>query len=243
MAEPRPAKAKLIELDPLGGNPAKQVTVQFNPETLKVTYANQIVPPKGEGNTQENASLQYVATGTTKLSVQIWFDVTGEPTGNAPQPSDVRVLTGDVAYFILPRPQPDRTFKPPPAVRFDWGTFRYEGIMDSPEESLEFFSSDGVPLRASMTLSLTQQRAEFLTTGNGAGGAVPPGAGGPGVAPPGTLPLLAAQAGATVQGLVAAGGGTTPWQTVAAANDIENPRLLAPGQLINLNVTASATLT
>jgi nucleoid-associated protein YgaU len=29
------------------------------------------------------------------------------------------------------------------------------------------------------------------------------------------------------------------WQAIAQANGIENPRLLAPGQLINLNVRVS----
>jgi hypothetical protein len=43
------AKAKLIELkdDWSGKNPdGLEVVVQFNPESLKVTYSNQVVPPQ-----------------------------------------------------------------------------------------------------------------------------------------------------------------------------------------------------
>ena len=39
-----------------------------------------------------------------------------------------------------------------------------------------------------------------------------------------------------VQGLAAGAGVGVDWQIVAAANGIENPRLLTPGQLIDLNV-------
>ncbi len=237
MADPKPAKAQLVELNPASPNDKKVVTVQFNPETLKVSYANQIVPPKGEGNSQEKASMQFVGAGTTKLTLQIWFDVTGEAAGPGPQPTDVRKLTKDVAYFITPREKTKGVFVPP-VVSFEWGTFRFEGIMDSLEESLEFFSGDGVPLRASMTLSLSQQRVEFLSRDRGGKGAVPPGAGGPGATPPGTQPLSAARAGDTVQGLAAAAGSLSPWQVIAALNNIENPRLLVPGRLLDLNVTA-----
>jgi hypothetical protein len=52
--------------------------------------------------------------------------------------------------------------------------------------------------------------------------------------------LVQASAGATVQGLAASAGLGDNWQAIASANGIENPRLLAPGQLINLNVDLSA---
>jgi hypothetical protein len=235
MADRKPAKAKLIEL--IAPNQTGQsVTVQFNPETLKVSYSNQVVPPKGEGSQQEKASIQYVGAGVTKLAVQIWFDVTGEAPDAGPLPSDVRKLTQQVTYFITPQKQSNGQFVPP-VVRFEWGTFRYEGIMDSLEESLEFFSSDGVPLRASMSLSLSQQRIEVLQ-GDAASQGPPAGAG----PAPGTQPLTQARAGDTLQGLAAAAGGGASWQAIASANGIENPRQLTPGQFVNLNVQASASV-
>jgi hypothetical protein len=48
----RLAKAELRELRPGTSEElpsGKKVTVQFNPETLKVTYANQLVTPEGGG--------------------------------------------------------------------------------------------------------------------------------------------------------------------------------------------------
>jgi hypothetical protein len=36
--------------------------------------------------------------------------------------------------------------------------------------------------------------------------------------------------------------GAADWQSVAAANGIENPRLLQPGQLLNLNPVVSVSI-
>src|SRR5262245_57803861 len=94
----RVAKAELRELDP-SGNETNQnnVTVQFNPETLKVSYANQVVPPQQQNNSKSNntdqratSSIQYVGKGSTKLSVQLWFDVTAELPEGQTREDDVR---------------------------------------------------------------------------------------------------------------------------------------------------------
>jgi len=123
----------------------------------------------------------------------------------------------------------------PPAVRFIWGSFQFDGLMDALEETLEFFSPEGKPLRASCGVSLSQQKIQFAfrDTGSGAGGS---GAGG--ASTPGTQPLAQAPAGSTVQGLADGAGQGDNWQGIAAANGIENPRLMAPGALLDLNVSA-----
>jgi len=223
---PELAKAELQQLDanfkPVKG--AHDAIVQFNPETLKVSFANQIASADQKGT----AGLQVVGAGTTKLSLQLWFDVTAEVPAGVQKESDVRKLTQKVAYFITPIKQ-GKNFLPP-AVRFIWGSFSFDGIMESLEESLEFFSDEGIPLRASMSLSLLQQKItefEFKKVA----GAPPPGAGDA----RGTRPLIAAPAGGTVQGLAAALGKGDDWQSIAAANNIENPRLLQPGQLIDID--------
>lgn len=233
------------ELQRLGknGKAEKKIPVQFNPETLKVSYANQVVPPPQTGtkpsakDERGSSTMQFVGRGTTKLSVQLWFDVNAGLPQSHEDATDVRVLTSDVVGLITPQKQKDDKFLPP-AVRFLWGTFQFDGIMESLEESLEFFSADGVPLRASLTLALSQQGIEFFPPGKArsddGGGAAP------GSTTPGTRPLTAAAAGQTLQGLAASQGNGADWQTIATANGIDNPRLLAPGQLIDLHATGSA---
>ncbi len=71
------AKAQLQELDAdFNETTSKEnwTTVQFNPETLKVTYSNQVVVPNGTGDQTGPSSMQFVGAGVMKLSLQLWFD-------------------------------------------------------------------------------------------------------------------------------------------------------------------------
>jgi hypothetical protein len=266
------AKAELHELDASFTNEINQdkwTKVQFNPDSLKVSFANQIQQPQGSGDQNGPQAKQFVGAGSTKLAVTLVFDVTGEfPSGLDPV-NDVRKLTQKVAYYITPKGDPPNKPKKyiPPGVRFTWGSFVFDGIMESLEETLDFFSSDGRPLRATVALSLTQQRiTEFkFNPAN-----EPPGVTRKGGAAPGTSPMTEAPAGSSLQNLASGGGpggagggfgagfsagisggfgggitagisagasaaGGLEWQAIAKANGIENPRILKPGQLIDLN--------
>jgi hypothetical protein len=232
--------AELRELEPdfvtekSGG---KNVQVQFNPETLKVSFANAIATPSAAGSPKATGSQAgspaqlFVGAGSTKLAVVLWFDVTAIPA-EAERVEDVRELTREVIYFITPKAGDSEQFIPP-AVNFHWGTFSFAGIVDSLEESLEFFSNDGKPLRAQITLALSQQRIPEYVAGRGVPALAPPGAGtGPGGRPIGTSPLTQAPSGSSLQSL--AGQSGADWRAVAQANGIENPRQLVAGQLIDI---------
>ena len=186
------AKAELRQLDAEGRNTIESdtwVKVQFNPETLKVTFANQLRTPDGAGDQSGTAARQFVGAGTTKLALQLLFDV------SAPQPDggtvdDVRRLTQKVAYYITPKAQGSDLV--PPQLRFIWGSFQFDGLMDSLEETLEFWSPEGRPLRATLSLSMSQQRITAFAFGQaGAGSGVPGGV--PGGALAGTSCISAAK--------------------------------------------------
>jgi hypothetical protein len=196
--------AKLTELkddlsDVMPGG--KTLTVQFNPESLKLSYANQIKEQPnasgggggaGGGNqSQGSAARQFVGTGTTKLSVQLWFDVAAATS--APFiVDDVRRITAQVLYFIKPKPPAagarDTSQRTPPGLRFSWGNFLFDGIVEGMEESVEFFSAKGEALRASITLNMVQQ--EILVPAFGGEGTVP-----------GARPLWPAGGGQSLQAL------------------------------------------
>jgi|SRR6185369_4650777 len=222
-------KAEMRELDAEFKNEInkeKWATVQFNPETLKVSYANQIATPSGTGDQKGTPARLFVGAGTTKLSLQLWFDVNANQ-GDQKKENDVRKLTQKIAYFITPQQRGDTII--PPAVRFLWGSFQFDGIIDSLEESLEFFSHEGVPLRASISLNISQQKITEFTFRPLASPL-------PGSEIPGTRPLTQAVEGGTLQGMADKQGKGDNWQAIAAANNIENPRLLQPGTILNLNL-------
>jgi hypothetical protein len=148
-----------------------------------------------------------------------------------------------VIFFMRAKPsKKDRNKVTPPGVRFLWGSFIFDGLVDSLEESLEFFSPQGRPLRASMSLALSQQKiseARFADTAKspprGAAGA------GGGAATKGTAPLASAKEGESLANM-AAKQGTADWQSIAQGNGVEDPLRMKPGQLIDMASRATAAL-
>lgn len=247
------AKAEIREIDsdpksPTEINKDKWTVVQFNPDSLKVSFANQVAQPQGGGDQNGPQAQQFVGSGSTKLAVQLYFDVTSDiPPGalanGAKETNDVRVMTERVAYFITPVGEPankPKKFKPP-IVRFRWGSFKFDGIMEGMEETLEHFSPDGRPLRASVSITLAQQRITAFGTEakndppgvtKKSGG----GSGGKGDKAAGSAPMTAAPADTPLQSMTdSTSGAGLDWQAVASFNGIENPRIMAPGQLIDLD--------
>lgn len=201
---------------------AKHFEVQFNPQTLKLNYSNQ----KAGGDQPGGSSMQFVGKGVTKLSLELWFDVTLPPPKGMGQPDDVRSLTQEIAYFLTPQTVTvdGKEGLAPPGVRVQWGSFLFEGFLDSMDETLEFFSSEGRPLRASVSISASQQEIVYNPPPIGPGG-LPKS--------PGTLPLQAARQGDSVQQM-AARSGQPDWKAVADANGITNPRQVNTGSLLNM---------
>jgi len=257
-------KATLCEVDDQGQEIEKElrmVTVQFNPESLRISHTAQVRVPASrsngatgavsQGDYQNSTPHQQTGPGLKRLSVQLWFDVTSVLTLKDEAVSDVRVLTEKVMYFITSKKTGNGSGQATPLVQFKWGTLIFTGVMDSLEENLELFSSDGVPLRASLNIGISEgivvrdPRAGSggafsaglnLSAGIGIGASASLGAG--------TQPLAQAEAGVSLQAMASANfGADADWQSIAAANGIENPRLLQPGQLINMNARASASVT
>jgi hypothetical protein len=193
--------------------------VQFNPQTLKVTFSTQ----KAGGDQAKGSGVQFVGRGSTKLSLELWFDTTVEDTAGAAIPSDVRKKTEEVNKLMEPKkakPDGDKNTVFPPGVRFQWGSFLFEGVMDSMDETLEFFSSTGVPLRASVSLSISRQEMKFGRTESTAEEG------------PGSSMLGEAKAGQPLAQLTEKPGG------VAAANGQESSRAVKPGTLLNMSPNA-----
>jgi Contractile injection system tube protein len=204
----------------------RTLKVQFNPETLKVSYTNQIEKPDGAGDQRGSQSQLFVGSGSTKMSCTLWFDV------NAPQQTqkdtslstvdDVRKLTNAVSFFIDAKAdKKQKKMFIPPAVGFFWGSFQFRGIMESVEENLEFFSPQGKPLRASVAISLMQQKILIFPPDEKIKS--------PQKKTPGTNPTTPVPEKSSVQKMAGEN-----WQGVAQQNNVENPRLPQTGMRLDL---------
>lgn len=125
---------------------AVTLAVHFNPATLQYTVANTL-DNKGNGNSKK----QYVSQSTGKLTFDLVFDTThnGE---------DVRIHTERVAKLMEPEK------KVPPVVAFEWGVYRFQGVVESFKETIDFFAPNGVPLRSTVNLTLARQDKVFEPT-------------------------------------------------------------------------------
>jgi hypothetical protein len=158
---PQLVKATLTALP--GGTP---LTVHFNPASLAYSVENSVAQQSGGPK-----KVQYVAQFSGKLTMDLQFDTTD--TG-----SDVRTFTNQVALFMQATGNAQAAAqnaappssssgsqsapaKAPPVLQFQWGSYNFQGIMDSFKETIDFFSADGVALRALVSIGLSRQDQVF----------------------------------------------------------------------------------
>ncbi len=212
----------------------RRFKVQFNPESLKLTFANQI---KG-GDKSGGSAIQFSGPGSTKLSFELWFDVSAPNAEDSFKGiTDVRRITKQVSEFMKPK-QKGKAKKAkffPPGVRFLWGSFLFEGVMESFNETLEFFSEKGEPLRASVSVSMTKQDVEvkFGPKGDAKGEG-----NGKNDGKPGQDPVTTPKEGETLP-QTAARNNVNPEksQAIALANKLESLHSLPTGVSLNVNLT------
>jgi hypothetical protein len=126
------------------------ITVHFNPESLEYSVSNNI-QRRGSGDSAK----QFVSQSSGSLSMELVFDTTD--TG-----MDVRQITE--RFHRMMRPAEDGADKVAQVVQFEWGTYHLTGVIEQYKETLDYFSAEGVPLRASASLTLAQQEGLFEPT-------------------------------------------------------------------------------
>jgi hypothetical protein len=210
----RPALTKAT-LTPVGGS---ALTVHFNPVSLEHTVSL---------NTKDE---QFTGSGTAKVAMELIFDTTD--TG-----VDVRSHTQKIEQMLVPAKGNDHDPKAaakmaPPQVVFEWGAFKFQGVLESFKQTLDFWAATGIPLRAAVAVALTQPKYAFPPLSEG--GAAPAS-----VAIPGGSPFEAANAGN-----IPGGDPGSASRGIANANGLESLRAPALGGLVipaaSVNIGASA---
>lgn len=128
------------------------LAVQFNPATLEYTVSNEFDDRNGNSSAR-----QVVKKSTAKLTMTLVFDTTDVGT-------DVRKITGKIAA-LLPRTK-DGSKPDAPKMEFAWGAYSFQGVAEQFKETIDFFSADGVALRSSVALTLSEQQVVFQSSKN-----------------------------------------------------------------------------
>jgi hypothetical protein len=226
-------KAQLIPIDPSGTNLLldQAITVHFNPDTLKLSYTITNKADTGSKNSSDQAA-QQASSSSAKLAVDLVFDTTDLFETQQDGADVVQTITSKIVKAFVAPPAPDSApaGKPVPAnpCMFLWGTFQFMGLVDSYNETLEFFSASGVPLRSAVSISLTQNRYKISNIPQRTPGQAQPLPAGSPIGP----------------ALAAAGADPTDWRGTALGAGIETPRFSTSGGIdvsIGASVSASAS--
>jgi hypothetical protein len=129
----------------------KRILLHFNPASLTYTVE---AAEKQQDKPDRTGQTQHVAQYSAKLSFDALFDNTD--TGE-----DVRVTTSKIAQLLKPAPAADATKdsgkSAPSKLIFQWGSFRFSGILTQYKETIDFFAKEGIPLRSTLSLMLVEQ--------------------------------------------------------------------------------------
>ncbi len=143
------ATIEVLDAELAGGRLPKVIPVQFNPNDItlrkRANFAEIALPGL------DTPLLQYVRGGAETLQVELFCDTTKGGTGAGAQ--DVRAFTEPLHQLVKRQPETQA----PPRIRFSWGQgLNFKAVVTDVEQSFTMFSSDGVPLRATVRLTLKE---------------------------------------------------------------------------------------
>jgi hypothetical protein len=201
------------------------ISVMFNPSTLKVTLANSLKENERSGNSR---AAQYVDKSSSSLSVELIFDSSIEFDPRNSVRKDVRQYTGAIANEFMKQPNEGDENAEPKRCMFVWGTFIFVGIMESFDETLELFSWEGTPLRATVSIKMTESRFQFESDDAKHARR--------------NTPRLGRDSASPQQANQDAGQDSKNWRDTSMYNGVESPRMPSTSALAVPSLSASASL-
>ena len=140
--------------------------VQYNPTEFSLDKGVQLAEINIPG--LDSPLLQFVRGQNEKLTVDLFFDTSDSGTGATAV--SVTTLTDPIYSFVKIEPDGHA----PPIVKFAWNPafpglalpaasgnqrrFEFRGVVESCRQKFTYFSSEGVPLRATLSLSLREYK-------------------------------------------------------------------------------------
>jgi hypothetical protein len=218
---------KRAYIQPVNGRLAgTRIDVLFNPAEYSIE----------KGNTYQSTSLpglstpvtQFVTGNADTLSMELYFDTYSASSrhGEVTLREDVRNYTSKIANLM----EIDSTLHAPPICEFIWGSpigtperLQFRGILEKVSQKFTYFLDDGTPVRATLSVSfkeyktVEQQLAEMKYQSAD------------------RTKLREFKDGDAVW-LYAANeyGDPEKWRVIADHNQLENPRIVAPGTKLEL---------
>jgi nucleoid-associated protein YgaU len=147
-------KATITVLD--GADKGKVITVLFNPTEYSFertnSYKATAVPGLG------SPLLQFVNGESDRLSLDLFLDDYTDPKGpTSLQQKEPKPLISRLAA-ISKLLEIDRDLHAPPPVRFNWGPLEFVAVIEKLGRKVTMFHPDGSPARATLSVSFKEYR-------------------------------------------------------------------------------------
>lgn len=203
-------------------NPTLVVPCLFNPKELSVEKSNQFAEVNVPG--LPSPIFQFVRGNARSVTMDLFFDTYEEGI-------DVRVFTDRITgwdagsmFSKLPGAAKglmdiDSDLHAPPVCLFIWGAFIFQCIIERVSKRFTMFLPEGIPVRATLSVTLKEYREVEVQVKE----------------------ISLQSSDLTKRWVVTQGdslwfiaakeyGNPGDWRLIAEANNIDNPRILSPGQ-------------
>lgn len=188
----------------IGGG--EEVEVLFNPNEYRLSGSNQFAEVAIPG--LPAPPLQFVRGNSRTLTMQLFFD-TYEKGG------DVREHTRKVTRLLDIDPE----LHAPPVVLFTWGDLNFMGVLERAEQRFTLFYASGIPARATVDVIFKEFTEGTEQAGKNRSATFDK--------------RRTVRRGDTLSGIAGREyGDPGNWRPIAAANGIDDPLALYPGQVL-----------
>lgn len=186
----------------------EQFPVLINPEEYSLDKSNSFAEIGIPGLAAP--PIQYVRGNLRTLKMDLFFDTYEAKT-------DVRAHTGRVTALL----EKDPRTQAPPVVIFSWGRLNFRGVLDSAGQRFTMFLSDGVPVRATLSVVFKEFAPVEIQIQSGFF-----------IGPPSIRNIAE---GDTLSGLAGEFlNDPAAWREIAEFNDIDDPLNILPGTEIKI---------
>ncbi|MDB4894313.1 MAG: hypothetical protein JWN15_575 [Firmicutes bacterium] len=187
------------------------IPLRFNPTEYQLQKANNFAEIAIPG--LESPPIQFVRGASEKMTAEVLVDTSGTL-------DDVRVAYVNKLRGLLDL---NRELHAPPIVRFVWDTEIFRGVLESMNVTYVLFTSEGIPLRAKLALSLKEYRPVEIQIKENP------------TASPNYDKTYVVRRGDTLSSIAfAVYRDPEVWRDIARNNGIRDPRSLEPGTVLQL---------
>lgn len=147
-------KATITVLD--GSKKGDVISVLFNPTDYSLERSNsyKATPIPGVGA----PILQFVNGESDQLNLDLFMDDYTDPLGPTslllPEPSPLATRLDEISKLL----RIDRDLHAPPPVRFNWGPLEFSAVIEKLGRKVTMFHPDGSPARVTLSLSFKEYR-------------------------------------------------------------------------------------